>query len=107
MVNTPDGLPNSRALGSTGDTITNGYDNTDSPSAITLKNSTSTLQSFTYSDAPASDILSETDTPASSLSPATYTYDPQTRLTSMPPATASLTHSVFHPTSTLTPLPTS
>jgi RHS repeat-associated protein len=106
IVNTPDGLPNSRALGSAGDTIATGYDNTDSPSAITLKNSTSTLQSFTYSDAPASDILSETDTPAGSLSPATYTYDPQGRVTSMTPGTGSTNNYGFDASSNLTTLPT-
>jgi YD repeat-containing protein len=49
--NTADGLPNSLALASTGDTITATYDNTGSPSAITLKNTSTTLQSFSYSDA--------------------------------------------------------
>jgi YD repeat-containing protein len=51
--NTADGLPYSVGLGSSGDTITTTYDSTDHPSAISLKNSSSTLQSFTYSDAPA------------------------------------------------------
>ncbi|MGH3303503.1 MAG: hypothetical protein ACRDOK_17855 [Streptosporangiaceae bacterium] len=62
---TPDGLPDSVALGSSGDTITASYDNTDAPSAITLKNSGTTLQSFTYTHAPSGNILNETDTPAS------------------------------------------
>src|SRR5262249_14963277 len=51
--NTADGQPNSVALGSTGDTITTSYDSTDSPSSISLKNASSTLQSFTYVDAPS------------------------------------------------------
>jgi RHS repeat-associated protein len=86
---TADGKPSLATLGATGDTITTTYDSTDMPSAITLTNGTSTLQSFTYSDAPAGNILSETDTPASSQSPATYTYDPQSRVTSMTPGTGS------------------
>ena len=63
--NTADGLANSLGLGSSGDTITTTYDPTDTPSAISLKNATSTLQSFTYSDAPAGTVLCETDTPSS------------------------------------------
>ncbi len=81
--NTADGLPNSAALGSTGDTIATSYDNADRPSAISLKNSSSALESFTYSDAPAGNILSETDTPSSSRSPVTYTYDAKGRVSSM------------------------
>jgi hypothetical protein len=49
--NTPDGLPDSAVLGSSGDTITTTYDSANSPSVISLTNSGSTLQSFTYSDA--------------------------------------------------------
>jgi YD repeat-containing protein len=52
---------------------------------ITLKNATTTLQSFTYSGAPSGDILSETDTPSSPTSPAGYAYDAQSRVTSMTP----------------------
>src|SRR6266851_1692439 len=80
-----DSLPASETLGSTGDTITATYDLTDRPSAIALKNGSTTLQSFTYSNAPASNILSETDTPSSSKSPAAYTYDAQGRVISMTP----------------------
>jgi RHS repeat-associated protein len=103
--NTRDGLPNTQALGATGDTITTNYDNTDNPSAIALKNSSSTLQSFTYADAPAGDILSETDTPSSSLSPATYTYDAQGRVTSMTPGTGSTNNYGFDASSNQTTLP--
>jgi RHS repeat-associated protein len=103
---TADGLPYSQTLGSTGDTITTNYDPTDSPSGINLKNSNSTLQSFTYSDAPAGDILSETDTPSSSLSPAGYTYDVQDRVTSMTPGTGPANDYGFDASSNLTTLPT-
>ena len=68
-----DGLPASETLGATGDTVTTSYDSTDTPSALTLKNSSSTLQSFSYSDAPDGSILSETDVPASTS--ASYSYD--------------------------------
>ena len=77
ITNNGDSLPDSEVLGSTGDTISTTYDSTDSPSAIALKNSSTTLQSFSYSNAPDSSILSETDTPSSSRSPASYTYDGQ------------------------------
>jgi RHS repeat-associated protein len=103
--NTADGLSNSQALGSTGDTVTTSYDNADHPSAIALKNSSSTLQSLTYSDAPAGGILSETDTPSSSLSPAVYTYDAVGRVTSMTPGTGSTNTYGFDASSNLTTLP--
>jgi RHS repeat-associated protein len=89
IINTADGLPSSRSLGSSGDTIATSYDPTDSPSSIALKNSSSTLQSFTYSDGPAVDISSETDSPSPPTSPATYSYDAQGRVTSMTPGTGS------------------
>jgi RHS repeat-associated protein len=101
-----DGLTSSMALGSTGDTIATSYDNTDEPSSIALKNSTSTLASFTYSDAPAGNILSETDTPSSSRSPAVYTYDVQSQVTSMTPGTGSTLNYAFDGSGNLTTLPT-
>ena len=52
ITSTADGLPSAETLGSTGDSIITGYDQTDNPSAIALENSSSTLQSFTYADAP-------------------------------------------------------
>jgi RHS repeat-associated protein len=81
VTDTADGLPAIQRLGSTGDTITTAYDSADTPSAISLANSASTLQSFTYSDAPAGDILTETDTPSSATSPASYGYDAKGRVT--------------------------
>jgi trimeric autotransporter adhesin len=104
--NTADGLPNSVGLGSTGDTISTTYDNGNSPSAISLKNSASTLQSFTYGDSPAGTILSETDTPASAQSPAVYTYDAKGRVTSMTPGTGSALNYGFDASSNLMTLPT-
>jgi RHS repeat-associated protein len=103
--NTADGKPNSVSLGATGDTIATTYDSTDAPSAIALNNSTSTLQSFTYANAPAGDILSETDTPASSQSPAVYTYDAKDRVTSMTPGTGPALNYGFDPSGNLTTLP--
>lgn len=105
--NTADGLPSSQALGSTGDTIATTYDNTDAPSSITLKNASATLQSFTYSDAPSGDILSETDTPSSSQTPASYTYDAQGRITSMTPGSGGTLSYGFDPSGNLTTLPSS
>ena len=104
--NTADGLPNSAALGSTGDTITSTYDGTDMQSAIMLKNSTATLQSFSYADAPSGDLLTENDTPTSSKTPAVYTYDAKDRVTSMTPGTGSSVSYGFDPSSNLTTLPT-
>jgi RHS repeat-associated protein len=104
--NTADDLPDSVGLGSSGDTIATAYDNTDTPSAITLKNSSSTLQSFTYADSPAGTILSETDTPSSSNSPADYTYDAKGRVTSMTPGTGTANDYGFDASGNLTNLPT-
>jgi RHS repeat-associated protein len=100
-----DGTPSSATLGSTGDTISYTYDPTGSPSAVALQNSTSTLQSFTYSDAPDGGILSEADVPASAKSPAAYTYDAQGRVTSMTPGTGSALDYAFDAASNLTTLP--
>jgi len=102
---TADGLPNSLALGSTGDTITTSYDPTDTPSAITLKNSSATLQSFGYSYGPAGTILNEADNPGSAQSP-TYTYDNRGRVTSMTPGTGTALNYGFDASSNLTTLPT-
>ena len=104
--NNADGLTNSLGLGSSGDTITTTYDPTDTPSLVALKNATSTLQSFTYSDAPAGTILSETDTPAAPASPATYTYTAQGRVASMKPGTGTTLSYGFDPSGNLTTLPT-
>ena len=90
-----DSLPTSEAFGSTGDTVTTSYDSADAPSAIALQNSSATLQSFSYSDAPDGRVLAETDTPSSAQSPATYTYDGQGRVASMTPGGGStLTYSL-------------
>jgi RHS repeat-associated protein len=102
---TADGLPNSVSLGSTGDTVTTSYAPTDGPASISLKNASSTLQSFTYSDAPAGNILSETDTPSSSKTPAVYTYDAKGRVTSMKPGTGTQLSYGFDPSGNLTTLP--
>jgi RHS repeat-associated protein len=104
--NTADGLPNSAALGSTGDTISTTYDNTDAASAIALKNGITTLQSFAYSDAPAGNVLSEADTPSSPQSPMSYTYDSKGRVTSMTPGTGSTLNYGFDASSNLTTTPT-
>jgi RHS repeat-associated protein len=104
--NTADGLPNSLGLGSSGDTITSTYDNTDSPSAISLTSGTNTLQSFSYTDSPAGTILNETDTPNSSQSPAVYSYDAKGRVTSMTPGTNPTLNYGFDASSNLTTLPT-
>jgi RHS repeat-associated protein len=105
IANTPDGLPSSETLGASGDTIATTYDATDRPSAITLKKTNSTLESFAYADAPAGNILSETDTPTSSLSPAVYTYDQQKRITSMTPGTGAASNYSFDASGNLTTLP--
>jgi RHS repeat-associated protein len=104
--NTADGQPNSVALGASSDTISTTYDNTDAASTITLKNSSATLQSFTYTDAPARNILNETDTPSSSQSPAVYTYDAKNRVTSMTPGTGAAQNYGFDASGNLTTLPT-
>ncbi|HEY1620069.1 MAG TPA: RHS repeat-associated core domain-containing protein [Streptosporangiaceae bacterium] len=106
IANTADGLPKSQALGSSSDSINISYDNTDTPSAIMLKNSTSTLQSFTYTDEPSGDILTETDSPSSPQSPATYTYDAQGRVTSDTPGAGPGSSYSFDASGSLTTLPT-
>lgn len=101
-----DNLPTAVTLGSTGDTISATYDATDSPSLVSLAKGSTTLQSFAYSDAPSGDVLSETDTPSSALSPATYTYDGQGRVASMTPGSGSTKAYSFDASTDLTELPT-
>lgn len=103
--NTADGLPSTVSLGSSGDTVATSYAANDAPSSITLGDG-STLQEFAYSDAPSGAILSETDTPSSSLSPADYTYDAQSRVTQMTPGTGDPNSYVEDDSSNLTMLPT-
>jgi RHS repeat-associated protein len=101
-----DSLPATQALGSTGDTITTSYDQNDRPNNIALASSSATLQSFAYSDAPAGNLVSETDTPSSSQSPADYTYDSQGRVISMTPGSGSAQDYSFDASGDLTTLPT-
>lgn len=103
--NTADGLPNSLALGATGDTVATTYDPTDTPSQITLGNG-STLLGMSYSDVPSGAISSETDTPSWTGSPAAYTYDPQNRVTQMTPGAGSALNYAFDASGNLTTLPT-
>jgi len=102
---TADGAPNSEALGSSGDTVTATYDANDDPSVIAVKNSSNTLQSFTYSYSQATTVLSETDTPSSAQSPAVYTYDANGRVTSDTPGTGTTLSYGFDASSNLTTLP--
>ena len=104
VTNSADGLPTAISLGGSGDTLSTSYDPTDSPSSITLSNG-STLQEFAYSDAPSGAILSETDTPSSTLSPADYTYDAQSRVTQMTPGSTSALPYADDASSNLTTLP--
>ena len=64
------------------------------------------LQSFSYADAPAGTIVSETDTPATPQSPAAYTYDAKGRVTSMTPGSGGTLNYGFDASSNLTTLPT-
>ena len=84
--NNADGQPDSEALASTGDTISTTYGANDATSEVALKNSSSTLQSFSYSSAPAGNSLSEADTPSSTYAPVSYTYDVKGQVDSTAPA---------------------
>jgi RHS repeat-associated protein len=103
--NTADGLPSALSLGSSGDSVDTAYAANDAPSSITLTNG-STLQEFAYADVPSGGIASETDTPSSALSPADYTYDAQSRVTSMTPGTGGALTYGQDASSNLTTLPT-
>jgi RHS repeat-associated protein len=102
---TADGLPTTLRFGGSGPTVTTTYAANDAPASITLGNG-STLQEFAYSDAPDGNIVSETDTPTSSLSPAGYTYDPQERVTGDTPGTSGAKLYTEDRSSDLTTLPT-
>jgi RHS repeat-associated protein len=103
---TADGMPNAVSLGTSGDTVTVSYDHADGPSQISVASSAATLASFSYSTAPAGNVLSETDSPSSAQFPATYTYDGKSRVTSMTPGTGSAATYGFDASGNLTTLPT-
>ncbi|MGC1239751.1 MAG: RHS repeat-associated core domain-containing protein, partial [Acidimicrobiales bacterium] len=105
VTNTADGLPSALTLGSSGDTVTTDYGANDEPSSITLGDG-STLQEFAYSDVPSGGVAGETDTPSSSLSPADYSYDAQSQVTSDKPGTGSTNDYVEDASGNLTTLPT-
>jgi RHS repeat-associated protein len=105
ITNSADGLPAAQQLGTSGDTITTTYSSTDSASAVTLAGTAGTLQSFSYADAPAGNILTETDTPSSVMSPASYGYDAQGRVTSDAPGSQTADDYALDPSGNLTTLP--
>jgi YD repeat-containing protein len=72
---------------------------------ISLSSASGTLQSFTYSKAPAGNILTETDSPSSSGSPATYTYDPLGRVATLTPGSGTALGYGFDASGNLTTLP--
>jgi len=104
--NTADGLPSSMVLGGSGDSISTTYSPEDSPSAISLSNSSTTLLGFSYSDEPSGGIASESGTPSSSLSPASYSYDAQGRVTQMTPGSTSAKSYSEDASGNLTTIPT-
>jgi RHS repeat-associated protein len=106
VANTADGLPSFLSLGSSGDTVSTTYGPTDSPSDITLTNSSTTLLGFSYSDEPSGGVQSETDTPSSSTSPADYSYDAQSRITQVTPGSGSSLSYGEDASGNLTTLPT-
>lgn len=63
------------------------------------------MQSFSYSDAPAGNALSETDTPSSSTTPADYGYDAQDRVTSDTPGSGTVKDYAYDASGDLTTLP--
>ena len=103
---TADEVPSSINLGSSGDAISTTYDRTDSPSAIDLEQGSTTLLGFSYANSPSGNVASETDTPSSSLEPASYDYDAQSRLTSDVAGTSASHTYTEDPSGNLTTLPT-
>jgi RHS repeat-associated protein len=105
ITNTADGLPAAMTMGSSGDTIDTTYGSNDSPASIALTNSSSTLQSFAYADAPSGAVLAESDTPAAPGTPADYTYDDRGRIASMTLGTGSAVNYGFDASGNLITLP--
>ena len=106
ITNSADGLPISISLGGSGATLSTTYDATDAPSTISLTKGSSTLLGFAYSRSPSGAIATETDTPSSSLSPASYGYDQLSRVTQMTPGTTSTLSYSYDASSNLKTLPT-
>ncbi|HTA03119.1 MAG TPA: RHS repeat-associated core domain-containing protein, partial [Streptosporangiaceae bacterium] len=85
--------------------IATSYSNTGVASTVTLKNSSSAMQSFAYADTPDSEIATETDTPSSPKSPSTYVYDGKNRIVSMTPGSNPALNYSFDASGNLTILP--
>jgi RHS repeat-associated protein len=102
-----DGHPSAVTLGTTGDTVSFTYGQNDAASSIALKGSGGNpLQSFAYADAPGNQILSETDTPASTGPSASYSYDGKGRLASAAPGTGAALSYTYDPSGNPLTLPT-
>jgi RHS repeat-associated protein len=106
ITRTAEGRPASISLGSTGDTLSTTYDQAGNASQTSLTHASNSLESFSYGYSPANTILTETDSPSSPQSPATYSYDTQGRVTSMTPDTSSALTYAYDPSGDLTTLPT-
>ena len=73
IADSPLGQPVAMTLGNTGDSVYTAYDDQANPASIALAGSAgSTLLGFSYARAPAGTIATETDTPATSSTPASY-----------------------------------
>jgi RHS repeat-associated protein len=107
LVNSATGQPQSLSLGATGDSVDTTFDGDQNPATINLitDSSGSSLLGFSYSLEPSSAIASETDTPTSSQSPADYSYDAQSRVTSMTPGSGSELSYGYDASGNLTTLP--
>jgi RHS repeat-associated protein len=105
VTNTADGQPDTITLAATGDTLTTSYDNTDTPQTITLADSTTTLASYTYTNAPAGQTATETDTPTAATTPTAYSYDPNGRLSGDTPGTSTAVNYNTDASGNLTTLP--
>ncbi len=99
-----DGMTSALTLGSSGKTVNTVYAANNEPSTIEL--GTGSSYKFAYSDAPAGNVVSETDTPSSSLSPADYAYNAQSQVTSDTPGTGSALNYAEDQSGNLTTLPT-
>ena len=102
------GSPSLVVYGESGDAVATSYDQSGQVANVAVSSAaaSSNLASFTYSRAPSGTIVGETDTPTSSISPASYTYDPQSRVTQMTPGSSGALNYSYDASSNLTMLPT-
>lgn len=102
----PDGQTTSETLGATTDVIDTAYAQNDQPQSISLANTATTLQSYSYTQAPNGSTATETDSPSTPTSPEAYSYSVGGNLSGATAGGVASNLYTTDPSGNLTTLPT-